>query len=395
MELTGRHTPDGMLRRWIEAALVNYLEDLADLVNRDCGTSNVAGVNAVADWMVARMEELGAEVERRPFDGYGDMLLGRWRGGGKGRLLLSGHLDTVYPPGAAADRPLRTADDDPERLIGPGVADMKSGLLSGLYAIEALRTLSLDRWEEIALICTSDEEAGSPVSRDWLRSMGADYDAALVLEAGRANGDVVTGRKGGGRWQITVHGRAAHAGVEPEKGANALVQLSHHLLALDALNGTIPGATLVIGTAAGGEVTNMVPPRAVMTVDTRALTPEALDALDGAVRGSIAAVAGRVPGTRTEVQGGIDKPPMPRSDANLRLYEQARDAAAAQGIILGEQISGGTSDGNFLAAGGLPVLDGLGPIGGLDHSPDEYLMRDTIVPRTAMLAALILRLSAD
>lgn len=384
--------PDTLIRRWLDAALDDYLDDLGTLVNRDCGTSYKAGVDGVVDWLEARLHEMGAEVERRPDERFGDMLLARWAGRGQGRVLLSGHTDTVYPVGVAAERPMRRTEEDPNHLLGPGVTDMKSGLLSGLYAVAALRALGLDRWEEIAFLINSEEEVGSPVSQHWLMEVAPRYDAGLVLEAGRANGDVVTGRKGGGVWLISVEGRAAHAGVEPEKGANAIVQLAHHLLALDALNGTIPGATLVVGTIKGGEVSNMVPPHAQAEVDTRALDPAGLEALEAAVRAALVATEGRVAGTRTVVSGGISKLTMPRTEGNLRLFALAQASAAAQGFTIGEQVSGGTSDGNFLAGAGLPVLDGLGPIGGLDHSPNEYLRVESIVPRTAMLAGLIHRL---
>jgi glutamate carboxypeptidase len=385
--------PDRVVRRWLEAALQDYLDDLGVLVNHDCGTSNKEGVDQVAGWVEARMQQLGADVERRAVADYGDMLLGRWPGRGRGRILLSGHLDTVYPPGVAAERPMRRAGDDPDHLMGPGVADMKSGLLSGLYAIAVLRALGLDRWEEVAMICNSEEEVGSPVSSAWLGELAGQYEAALVLEAARANGDVVTGRKGGGSWVVRVEGKAAHAGVEPEKGANAFVQLAHHALAIDALNGAIPGATVVIGTAQGGLAANMVPPHAEMTVDGRALEPEALAQLDEAIREAVEASGRRVPGTQSHLQGGITKYPMPRTEPTLRLYRLARESAAAQGFTINEQVTGGTSDGNYLAMKGIAVLDGLGPVGGLDHSPDEYIRVDTIVPRTAMLAGLIYRLT--
>jgi glutamate carboxypeptidase len=386
--------PDRVIRRWLEAALEDYLDDLEILVNRDCGTSYKEGVDQVADWIEARMWQLGATVERRIVADYGDMLLGRWPGRGGGRILLSGHLDTVYPPGVAAERPMRRASDDLDHLVGPGVADMKSGLLSGLYAIAVLRALGLDRWEEVAMICNSEEEIGSPVSSEWLGELAGQYDAALVLEAARANGDVVTGRKGGGSWVVRVEGKAAHAGVEPEKGANAFVQLAHHALAVDALNGTIPGATIVIGMAQAGLAPNMVPPHAELTIDGRALEPEALAQLDEAIRGAVEASAGQVAGTRSHVEGGITKFPMPRTEPTLRLYRLATESAVAQGFTINEQVTGGTSDGNYLAMKGIAVLDGLGPVGGLDHSPDEYIRADSIVPRTAMLAGLIYRLTS-
>jgi glutamate carboxypeptidase len=386
--------PDHRIRHWLDERLDEYLADLTVLVNQDCGTRHKPGVDRVGDWVAARLADLGAEVVRRPHDTYGDLLLGRWPGTGRGRVLLSAHLDTVYPVGTAARRPLAPHPEDPNRLLGPGVSDMKGGLLSGLYAVAALRALGLDGWAEVSLICGSEEEVGSPVSRHWLAELAPGQDAALVLEMGRSNGDVVTGRKGGGFWKVTVHGRAAHAGAEPEKGASAFIQLAHHALALDAINGTIPGVSVVIGTARAGEAGNVVPDHAELTVDGRALDLDGLSRLEAAIQAALAAGEGRVPGTRTEISGDVTRAVMPRTDANLRLFRLAQASAAAQGLVIGEQLSGGTSDGNFLASAGLAVLDGLGPVGGRVHSPEEYVLVDAIVPRTAMLAGLIYRLTA-
>lgn len=388
------NAPDIQLRTWLEAQLEPYLEDLAVLVNRDSGTSYKKGVDGVIDWLEARSKALGAVVERRPVQIYGDMLLARWKGKGKGRILLSGHADTVYPVGTALKRQMQRATNDSNHLLGPGVADMKSGLLAGLYAVAALRALNLDQWEEVGMIINSEEEIGSPVSSHWLTELAKTYDAALILEAGRPNGNIVTGRKGGGYWRFSVTGRAAHAGVEPEKGANAIIQIAHLALALEAINGTIPGATLVIGTITGGEAPNMVPPHAEITADGRALDPEALNALDQAIQATLAATEESIPGTHTTLKGGIQQGAMARTKETLRLFALAKESAQAQGFTIDEQVSGGMSDGNYLAAGGIPVLDGLGPVGGNDHSPDEYLRLESIIPRTAMLAGLIHRLSA-
>jgi glutamate carboxypeptidase len=385
--------PDIALRDWLEERVEEYLKDLATLVNRDCGTSYKKGVDEVIDWVEARMKQLGATIERRPDNTYGDMILGRWPGKGKGRILLCGHADTVYPVGTVMRRTMRRDPNEPTHLLGPGVADMKSGLLSGLYALAALQGLQLDQWEEVAMIVNSEEEVGSPVSRDWMVALAKEYDAALVLEPGRANGNVVTGRKGGGDWDIIVEGRAAHAGVEPEKGANAIIQLLHHAVALHAINGTIPNATLVVGKIKGGEVSNMVPSYAEMTLDSRAVEQKGLNALERAIRETISATEGRVPGSRTIIKGGINKAAMQRTAENLQLFALAKESAAALGFTIDEQVTGGMSDGNHLAEGGIPLLDALGPVGGGAHSPDEYLRLETIVPRTAMLAGLIYRLS--
>lgn len=383
---------DKRLRHWLDSKLDPYLADLGQLVNRDCGTLYKAGVDEVIDWLENRVVSWGAEVERRPEKQYGDMLLARWRGSGRGRFLLTGHADTVYPVGTAAKRPMRRAEDDANHLLGPGVTDMKSGLLLGLYAVAALRAVGLDEWEEVAIVINSEEEYGSPVSRYWLEELAPQYDVGLVLEAARANGNLVTGRKGGGTWSIMVEGKAAHAGVEPEKGANAIVQLAHYAVALDAINGTIPGATIVPGTIQGGEVSNMVPPYAEMKVDTRAIDPQGIQHLKEAVKAVLRDNRERVPGTKTRVEGGIYMDAMPRTAQNLKLFALAKESAEAQHFTIGEQTTGGMSDANFLAAAGLPVLDGLGPVGGLDHSPNEYLRIETIIPRTAMLAGLIHRL---
>ena len=383
---------DRRIRDWLEGQLDSYLVDLGDLVNRDCGTSYKPGVDEVIDWMENRLLSWGAEVERRAEEKYGDMLLARWPGSGRARILLSGHADTVYPIGTAAKRPMRRAEHDINHLLGPGVTDMKSGLLSALYAVAALRLAGLDEWQEVAIVINSEEEKGSPVSRYWLEELAQEYDVGLVLEAGRANGNIVTGRKGGGTWTIMVEGKAAHAGVEPEKGANAIVQMAHYAVALDAINGRIDGATVVPGTIQGGEVSNMVPPYAEMKVDTRAIDPRGIQHLKEAVQAVIRDHREQVPGTKTRVEGGIYMDAMPRTEKHLQLFALAKESAQAQGFTIDEQITGGMSDANILAAAGLPVLDGLGPVGGLDHSPNEYLRIETIIPRTAMLAGLIYRL---
>lgn len=376
------------LTDWMESNLDAYLEDLAWLVNRDCGTDYKAGVDGVADWVASRCAELGAEIERRPQEDYGDLLLARWRGDGTARILLSAHMDTVYPRGIAEQRQLRR---DGDRLVGPGVSDMKAGLLSGLYAVQVLLDHESASWKELAFIFSSDEEVGSPVSRDWLQEIALAYDAGLVLESARPDGSLVTARKGGGFMELRVEGRPAHAGVEPEKGASALRELAHQIVELERLNGTIAGATVVVTLAEGGSARNVVPAHARATIDARVVEERSRQDLRTAIREVVQ--KRHVPGTSVELIGDIDRPPWSRGRGTIRLYEQARDIAGELDISLGETRSGGTSDGSFLAGAGLPVLDGLGPIGGADHSPDEYLEVPSIVPRTAILAELIRRLA--
>lgn len=382
------------LLTWLEARQADYLHDLADLVAIDSGTRDRAGVNRVVDWLAGRMANLGATVERLPGHRHGDRLIGRWTGGAPGRVLLCGHADTVFPPGTAAARPFGPDPRDGNRLLGPGVCDMKAGLLAALYAMAALRAHEGETWGQVAMAVVGDEEVGSTESEPWLRELAPTFDAALVLEPARANGNLVTARKGGAFWRVAVMGRAAHAGVEPERGASALVQLAHHVLDMEALKDAVPGATLVMGTARAGEAANMVPPRARMTVDGRAPSAEAMAALVAAVEAGLENPSRRVPGTTTTVEGGPTRPPMPRTAATARLFELARESALRLGFDVGEEATGGGSDGNLLAAAGLPVLDGLGPVGGATHSRHEYVLADSLAPRTAMLASLIARVGA-
>jgi glutamate carboxypeptidase len=219
------------------------------------------------------------------------------------------------------------------------------------------------------------------------RPVARQADAALVLEAARASGDIVSARKGGGVYHLTVRGRQAHAGVEPEKGANAIVELAGCIQELTALNGMHSGTTVNVGVIEGGTRSNVVPDLARAEVDVRFSSAEAGQALDRAIRR--VGAQPRVPGTRVEVSGGIEKGPMEKTAAVAYLVELAQDAAAQLGITFKDVQTGGNSDGNHMAELGRPVLDGLGPIGGDDHSPSEFLDADSIVPRTALLAGLI------
>ena len=303
---------------------------------------------------------------------------------GKARILLVGHLDTVFPDGTVAERPMRL---EGQRVFGPGVSDMKAGLLAGLYAVRALRHFGFDDFARIDFFVNTEEEEGSPRSRFLYVPVAKAADAALVLEAARANGDIVSARKGNGVYGFTVFGRQAHAGVEPEKGANAIVELARCVQELTALNGLHPGTTVNVGVIGGGTRPNVVPDRAWAKVDVRFNTFEAGQALDRAIRQ--VALQPRVAGTRIEVSGGIEKGPMEKTRATAYLVELAQDVAATLGFSFNDVQTGGASDANHIGELHIPVLDGLGPVGGDDHSPNEYMDSDSIVPRTALLAGLI------
>jgi glutamate carboxypeptidase len=374
---------------FLESALPQFLSDLGALVNVDCGTYTKAGVDFCGAWINTRGREWGWEMERFPVQEFGDCYLARLRGHGQGRVLLLGHLDTVYPEGVAAERPLRREAD---RLIGPGVGDMKGGLLVGMYALRGLQLAGFDTFQELQFFFTCDEEIGSPTGRRYYEPVVKQADAALVLEGARANGNIVSARKGTGVFTLRVQGHSAHAGVEPEKGANAILELAHQIIALHQLNGIAPGVTVSAGIVGGGTRTNVVPDDAYVQCDVRATDPEGAQRAYAAIQ-QLASQT-HVPRTQVTVSGEFEYPPMAKTPAIAYMVELAQATAQELGFTVQDQATGGASDANTVARFGVPVLDGLGPIGGLDHSPDEYIQADSIVPRTALLGGLIEKLCA-
>jgi glutamate carboxypeptidase len=346
-------------------------------------------VNRVADLVAARLTALEASVERvaggtapdgRPL---GDLVIGRQAGTGP-RILLIGHMDTVFESGTAAARPFRV---DGGRALGPGVSDMKGGLLAGLTALAALEDIGAR--PTATFVANPDEEIGSPYSGPVIRELAADHDVALVLECARANGDIVSARKGIADLVVTIHGRAAHAGVEPEKGRSAILAAARLVEALQALNGRWPTVTCNVGVIAGGTRPNVVPDACRLEVDLRAANAAEFDSAVAAVAELLASPA--VPDTRAESAVSASHPPMEKSAATARLVDLAVGMAGELGFELRDATTGGASDANTTAAAGVPTLDGLGPIGGDDHAPPEWLDLASVVPRTTLLAGLIAR----
>jgi len=378
------------LRRIIDVRLPRYLAELEMLVNVDCGSYTPDGVNRVADVVADALREIGAHVERlshHPNDGgrrLGDLVIGRVAGDGP-RLLLIGHMDTVFDPGTAAARPYRSSGD---RATGPGVTDMKAGLLGGLHAISAL--IEAGMRPAVTFVANPDEEIGSPFSTPAIRALASDHDVALVLECARANGDIVGARKGIADYHVEVVGRAAHAGVEPEKGRSAILEASHQVLALHAMNGRWPTVTVNAGVIHGGTRPNVVAERCELQVDMRAATVDAFEAAAAEVERIAASPT--VDGVTVSLRRTAGHPPMERTEATGRLVALAASIAAELGFDLKDAATGGASDANTTAAMGLPTLDGLGPIGGDDHSVDEWLDLTSVVPRTTLLAGLMGRI---
>ncbi|HEV8652677.1 MAG TPA: M20 family metallopeptidase [Actinomycetes bacterium] len=375
------------------------LATLEQLVNQDSGSWSREGVNRVADLCEARFRATGWALERlvhEPPQGearLGDVVIGRRTGalpvaGGGRRLLLMAHMDTVFDDGAAAVRPFRVEDG---RAFGPGVTDDKAGIVTGFDAVEVLcDQAGFDAFAEITMVCTPDEEIGSPFSRAVLTRLAGEHDAGIGLEAARIDGSLVTARKGISAFAIDVVGKAVHAGVRPERGVNAALEAARKTVALQELNGRWQGVTCNVGVIRAGTRPNVVAEHAHLEVDLRAVTTAAFDVAAAAVE-EIAATS-FVPGTSATLRAVHRHLPMERTEAVVALLAEAQRVAAALGFEVGEQATGGAGDANTTTAAGLPTIDGFAPIGGEAHGPREWLDLGSVVPRTALLAGFLARL---
>jgi glutamate carboxypeptidase len=386
------------IRAAVDATIPDFLVDLQTLVDIDCGSYTKVGVDEVGRWVGGFLRGLGGTLEVVPDATYGDTVIATFDSGRPGpTILMIGHMDTVFDPGTVAARPYRT---DGNIAYGPGVTDMKGGLLTGLYALKVLRELSGapagGGWVpagRVILLANPHEEIGSPVSTPVIKRLAADADTALVLECARANGDFVSSRKGILDVELRITGRAAHAGVEPEKGRSALLEAAHKVIALHALNGRWPNVTVNAGVIHGGTRPNVVTESCSIQVDMRAVERATLEAVEAAVR-EIAATS-TVPDTTCEVVVMGRHWPMEKLERSTRLVEHTIALAAGLGFATKDAATGGASDANTTAGMGVASIDGLGPIGGNDHSPSEYLEIDSIAPRTALVVALLETIATD
>jgi glutamate carboxypeptidase len=350
------------------------VDALRALVEAESPTSDPRACTACAEIANALAADLlGSRAERHEADGRVHL---RWRFGSSTRVLLIGHLDTVWPLGTLARWPFAVCDG---RATGPGVFDMKAGVVQLLFALSALESL-----EGVAVLLTTDEETGSPTARRLIEETAAGASAALVLEPSAA-GALKTGRKGVSVYRIDVRGRAAHTGLDPEKGANAAVELAHQVLAVAALARPDLGTTVAPTVVAGGTAVNTIPADASVQVDVRTRTIAEADR----VASQLAELRPVIAGTSLRVTPGLAVPPLERR-VSAQLFERAQHHAAELGLPpLRAASVGGGSDGNLLAALGVPVLDGLGAVGDHAHGEGEYVNVASLAERAALVAALV------
>jgi len=372
-------------------AILSYLEPrrrealdlLRQLVEIQTGSRNKPGLDHMAREMEEVLRGVLPMTRILPFPDHGNMVQAMTEpaaGGDKG-IVLVGHMDTVFP----ADTSFTAFREDNDRCFGPGVYDMKGGLVVALYALKALSHLGLLQEIPVTMLCNSDEEIGSPASRPWIENEARGALAALVFEGGGTNNEVVTGRKGRLGLGLTVRGKAGHAAKGGAK-SSAILELAHKIIALEGLNDG-QEITLNVGLVEGGIGPNTVPELATAALDARFLTPDGQRRLEESMARIIEKE--NVPGTSSTLNVQSGRPAMPQSKENRRLWALAREQAGILGFDLPEELRSGVSDANFIAGLGVPVLDGLGPVGDLDHSDLEFILKDSLCSRAALTAATI------
>jgi glutamate carboxypeptidase len=373
------------LLNYLRPRLPAMLETLKEFVCCESPSTEKAAADVCASLIAAAWRGRGVKVE---------VLEQKYRGahlrvthaperfGRRSQLLVLGHYDTVYASGTLLKMPFRSAGG---KVFGPGVFDMKAGIVQALFALDALQKLAVPPAKKIVFLWTSDEEIGSESSRKLLEAEARRSDAVFVLEPALGpRGLLKTARKGVGEAEIIVHGRASHAGLAPEQGVNAIHELALQIARLKQWNNFPRGVTVNAGVIDGGTRSNVIPDRARAAIDLRALRLADMRALEKRLR----ALKPISPGARLEIHGGFSRAPLERKHS-AALYQRAAALAGQMGLKIGECIAGGGSDGNFTAALDIPTLDGLGAVGDGAHSPGEHILAKTMPERAALLAAML------
>jgi glutamate carboxypeptidase len=376
----------------METAPIEYLEErhdemlelLKDLVSIQSGTYNKPGVNRVCNVVSKAIEALNIKTTRLEHEQYGDtLILSGNSAGDSGNILIVGHLDTVFPE----DTDFNRYREDERNAYGPGVIDMKGGIVAAIYALKALDSCNMLAKIPLRVIFNSDEEIGSPVSREIIASEAQKSAMALVLECGGMNGEVVTGRKGRLGLEIHVRGKGGHAANPSIEKSSAVLALAHKIIDIESLNNIFPELTVNVGCIKGGITPNSIPETAMATVDIRFSTETILKAM----KTRLEEINNRLDaaGTTSRLVEVSNRPAMAATERNRELFHIVAEAGEKLGIPVVEEFRSGGSDANIIAAAGTPVIDGLGPIGSHDHSDREYMVKDSLFDRTKLLVSII------
>jgi glutamate carboxypeptidase len=383
--------PDPKVWAAVEAARPGQLDLLRQIVDIDSGTGDAAGADKIQAILSTRLKAIGADIQLSPSEapGLGDNQVAVFKGTGKGRILIIAHIDTVFGPGTAAQRPFRMAAG---RAYGPGVSDEKGGVVEAVTALTLLHDLGFHDYAKITLLLETSEEVGSPGTRKLIDTLVHQNDVELNMEPGDPPDVLTVWRKGSETVTITVHGRAAHAGINPQDGINAATELVHQLAAVDPFPHSGPAVTVNLTTLKAGTRSNVIPDFAEAQINVRVRRDDQIQGVNDAFAAQAKTRA--VPGAQVEVTTSPAYPPLPDNAATLALAKRAEAAYATLGLTLGEGGNGGSSESALAAEAGTPTLDGLGPVGGGFHADQEYLLLNTIAPRLYMLVELIEQLGA-
>jgi len=374
------------MKAFIGSRIDDFLSDLETLVNIDSSSDNLAGIEAVAEWLRRRLEKIGFTTR---LEKLGDRGVPCLQAGNRSTeqpfdILFLGHMDTVFPTGEVEKRPF-AADGD--RATGPGVCDMKAGLLVALHVLKALHHDGVLDQLSIGVCFNGDEEVGSASSRSWIEAHARSSQRVFVFEPCRPGHRFVLRRKGGGGYLIAARGTSAHAGVEPEKGANAAVEIAHQTIAIQRFNDQAgEGTSAHVTVIRGGEKTNIIPDEARASVDVRVVRKSDMAPVEAFFQSLPAHT--HVPGVTLTVSGGVDRPPMEADDRTLALWRLIEVQASNVGLKIESIATGGCSDGNFASAQGVPTIDGMGLVGANAHRHDEYVELGSIVPQIQLIASV-------
>lgn len=385
-------TRDAKVWAAAQVARPTQLDLLTELVDIDSGTGDAPGGRRVAAAIVPRLKALGMSVEAVPAEqeGLPENIVARLSGSGRGRVLLIAHMDTVFGPGTAARRPFRT---DAERAYGPGVADEKGGVVEGVLALQILHDLGFKDFKQITFLIETSEERGSPGTQKLIAELLGEADVELNLEPGDPPDQLTVWRKGSVTFHIEVKGRAAHAGVAPQEGRNAALELIHQIQADDVFPKSGEGLTANLTVMSAGSRDNIIPEQAQARINVRIRERAQADQVQAVLEKNAATTA--IPDTHVTVSRESAYPPLPSNAATNALAGRARAIYAGLGLTLGTAGNGGASESALAAEAGVPALDGLGPVGGGFHSEAEYLEMKSLTPRLYMLTKLIQDLGRD
>ncbi|KYG31913.1 M20 family metallopeptidase [Alkalihalobacillus trypoxylicola] len=370
---------------------LEMLRLLERLVNTDSGSYDKVGIDQLANILKPYFTELGYSIETKEQDVYGNHLVIQHPKVSDPEILIVAHMDTVFEKGTASLRPFSVKGS---KAFGPGVIDMKASLVSLIYALKDLKNQRNKALQHVKIILNSDEEIGSPSSRRIIEEeakKGIRY--ALIMEPARKDGSLVTERRGNGHYVMEIQGKAAHSGIEPEKGRSAIQELALKIVKLHALNDYEHGISVNVGMIEGGDAVNTISAHAIGHIDVRVSTLEQIEELEHKIEEVCS--TSDVIGTKIDLSGDISRPPMIKNQQISALFEIVQQVGKEIGIEIKDTKTGGGSDASFTAALGIPTIDGLGPVGGNAHSEKEYLDIPSLLERTRLLSKLIMRLTNE